>query len=78
MFMCVTSYCIQAGLSVLCLYFTVVLFHRYCFVENLVQEGLMPTCESVVLDEWFKWITSHLDTGGDLIGKYEYLENSIK
>ncbi|XP_023727836.1 thymidine kinase 2, mitochondrial isoform X2 [Cryptotermes secundus] len=40
---------------------------RYCFVENLVQEGLMPTCEYVVLDEWFKWITSHLDTGGDLI-----------
>jgi len=40
---------------------------RYCFVENLAKEGLMPACEYVVLDEWFKWITSHLDTGGDLI-----------
>jgi len=47
--------------------------YRYCFVENLAKEGLMPACEYVVLDEWFKWITSHLDTGGDLIGIYEYL-----
>jgi hypothetical protein len=36
----------------------------------------MPTCEFVVLDEWFKWITTHLDTGGDLIGKYEYLKKT--
>jgi hypothetical protein len=49
--------------------------YRYCFVENLAKEGLMPACEYVVLDEWFKWITSHLDTGGDLIGIYEYLTN---
>lgn len=40
---------------------------RYCFVENLAKEGLMPASEYVVLDEWFKWITSHCDTGGDLI-----------
>lgn len=40
---------------------------RYCFVENLAKEGLLPASEYVVLDEWFKWITSHLDTGGDLI-----------
>jgi hypothetical protein len=55
-----------------CVMSLVFLPHRYCFVENLVQEGLMPTCEFVVLDEWFKWITTHLNTGGDLIGKYEY------
>jgi len=48
---------------------------RYCFVENLAKEGLMPACEYVVYDEWFKWITSHLDTHGDLIGIYEYLTN---
>jgi hypothetical protein len=55
---------------------SIVLFpfsYRYCFVENLAKEGLMPAAEYVVLDEWFKWITTHLDTGGDLIGKYEYL-----
>nr|CAD7396555.1 unnamed protein product [Timema cristinae] len=40
---------------------------RYCFVENLVNNGLMPQAEYVVLDEWFKWITSNLDVGGDLI-----------
>ncbi|XP_069682145.1 deoxynucleoside kinase isoform X2 [Periplaneta americana] len=39
---------------------------RYCFVENLFDSG-MPACEYVVLDKWFKWITSHLDVGGDLI-----------
>jgi hypothetical protein len=44
---------------------------RYCFVENLAKEGLMTASEYVVLDEWFKWITSHCDTGGDLIGIYE-------
>ena len=38
----------------------------------------MPASEYVVLDEWFKWITSHLDTGGDLIGTYEYLTNCSK
>jgi hypothetical protein len=75
MYLCVPSYLIQAGMSVLSLYIMVVFSHRYCFVENLLQEGLMSTSEYVVLDEWFKWITSHLDTGGDLIGKYEYLEN---
>jgi hypothetical protein len=50
-----------------------VLFLRYCFVENLAKEGLMPSAEYVVLDEWFKWIISHLHVGGNLIGKYEYL-----
>jgi hypothetical protein len=48
---------------------------RYCFVENLAKEGLMPASEYVVLDEWFKWITSHLDIGGDLIGIDEYFAN---
>ncbi|CAG2053863.1 unnamed protein product, partial [Timema podura] len=43
------------------------LMERYCFVENLVNNGLMPHAEYVVLDEWFKWITSNLDVGGDLI-----------
>ena len=38
----------------------------------------MPACEYVVLDEWFKWITSHLDTRGDLIGIYEYITNWSK
>jgi len=46
--------------------------HRYCFIENLAKEGLISPSGYVVLDEWFKWITSNLDTGGDLIGKYDY------
>ncbi|XP_021914698.1 deoxynucleoside kinase isoform X2 [Zootermopsis nevadensis] len=40
---------------------------RYCFVENLAREELMPAADYVVLDEWFKWITSHFHIGGDLI-----------
>ncbi|XP_021914701.1 thymidine kinase 2, mitochondrial isoform X3 [Zootermopsis nevadensis] len=46
---------------------------RYCFVENLAREELMPAADYVVLDEWFKWITSHFHIGGDLIGKFEYI-----
>lgn len=47
--------------------------NRYCFVENLAREELMPAADYVVLDEWFKWITSHFHIGGDLIGKFEYI-----
>jgi hypothetical protein len=66
------SIALQAALSISTFY-TVLFSHRYCFVENLAKEGLMPAAEYVVLDEWFKWITSHLHIGGDLIGKYKYL-----
>ncbi|XP_067002408.1 deoxynucleoside kinase-like [Anabrus simplex] len=40
---------------------------RYCFVENLYRSKVMPSADFTVLDEWFKWITSHMDVGGDLI-----------
>ena len=41
----------------------------------------MTDQEYIVLDEWFRWIASNLNIGGDLIGKlYIYkqmLENSL-
>lgn len=42
---------------------------RYCFVENLHQSKLMEPAEYSVISEWFKWITSNVDVGVDLIGK---------
>ncbi len=27
---------------------------RYCFVENLLEKGLLSPCEHFILDEWFK------------------------
>ncbi|KAG8232489.1 hypothetical protein J437_LFUL011258 [Ladona fulva] len=40
---------------------------RFCFVENLYENGYLDGPEYVVLDEWFKWICSNLDIGVDMI-----------
>ncbi|XP_057379413.1 deoxynucleoside kinase-like [Daphnia carinata] len=40
---------------------------RYCFVENLHQSKLMEPAEYSVISEWFKWITTNIDVGVDLI-----------
>ncbi|XP_037084831.1 thymidine kinase 2, mitochondrial-like [Pollicipes pollicipes] len=40
---------------------------RYCFVENLYQNGLMSAPEYAVLDQWFQWITTNVDVKPDLI-----------
>ncbi|KAK2548135.1 Thymidine kinase 2 [Acropora cervicornis] len=41
---------------------------RYCFVENLHQNGMMSTMEYTVFDEWFKYLMSHEKPQIDLIG----------
>lgn len=40
---------------------------RYCFVENLKNNGYLADVEYVVLDEWFKWFISRVDVSCDLI-----------
>lgn len=40
---------------------------RYCFVEKLSRDGLMPSASVAVIDEWFKYITKYEDTTVDLI-----------
>ena len=29
---------------------------RYCFVENLLNNGLMADCEYAVISEWFNYL----------------------
>lgn len=40
---------------------------RYCFVEKMSRDGLMPEPSVAVLDKWFEYITQLPDTGLDLI-----------
>ncbi|KAJ8933209.1 hypothetical protein NQ314_014156 [Rhamnusium bicolor] len=40
---------------------------RYCFVEKMARDGLMPTPSVAVIDKWFKYITENEDVGVDLI-----------
>lgn len=40
---------------------------RYCFVENLHQNGMMSTMEYTVFDEWFKYLMSYEKPQIDLI-----------
>ncbi|XP_049964080.1 deoxynucleoside kinase-like [Schistocerca serialis cubense] len=40
---------------------------RYCFVENLKNNGNLADAEYAVLDEWFKWLMSRVDLRCDLI-----------
>ncbi|KAL0271809.1 UNVERIFIED_CONTAM: hypothetical protein PYX00_008793 [Menopon gallinae] len=40
---------------------------RYCFIENLHREGVLPPAQVVVLDEWFKWLISREKLKCDLI-----------
>ncbi|KAK2142176.1 hypothetical protein LSH36_988g00070 [Paralvinella palmiformis] len=40
---------------------------KYCFVENLYENGIMPELEYLVLTKWFDWIVKNQDTHLDLI-----------
>lgn len=40
---------------------------RYCFVENLLREKILPLPSGLVIHEWFKWIVSNRDLNLDLI-----------
>lgn len=40
---------------------------RYCFVENLLRQGVLSPVQVVVLDEWFKWLISREQLTCDLI-----------
>jgi deoxyadenosine/deoxycytidine kinase len=42
---------------------------RHCFVENLHDNRSMPDIEYVILDEWYKWISSTQDVHVDLYGE---------
>ncbi|XP_045192650.2 thymidine kinase 2, mitochondrial-like [Mercenaria mercenaria] len=40
---------------------------RYCFIENLHRNEVMPDLDYVVLTEWFEWLTKSHDIKVDLI-----------
>ncbi|KAL4221593.1 thymidine kinase 2 [Mactra antiquata] len=40
---------------------------RYCFVENLYKNGLMPEVDYAILSEWYNWIQENEDMHIDLI-----------
>ncbi|CAG9831997.1 unnamed protein product [Diabrotica balteata] len=40
---------------------------RYCFVEKMSRDGLMPPASVAVIDEWFKYITATDEAQIDLI-----------
>lgn len=40
---------------------------RYCFVEKMLKDGLMPAASGAVINEWFKWCTKHTMCAVDLI-----------
>ncbi|KAF5273378.1 hypothetical protein FQR65_LT04670 [Abscondita terminalis] len=40
---------------------------RYCFVEKMYRDGLLPAPSASVINEWFKWSTSNINTEVDLI-----------
>ncbi|XP_066148501.1 deoxynucleoside kinase-like [Euwallacea fornicatus] len=40
---------------------------RYCFVERLLRDGLLPAPSAAVLDHWFQWIIEHNLAEVDLV-----------
>lgn len=40
---------------------------RYCFVENMYQEKVMPSPSFSVINDWFKWLTTNVDLSVDMI-----------
>ncbi|ELU17389.1 hypothetical protein CAPTEDRAFT_178371 [Capitella teleta] len=40
---------------------------KYCFVENLYKNGMMPGVDYAVLSEWFAWMQKSCNIGVDLI-----------
>ncbi|XP_066140453.1 deoxynucleoside kinase-like [Euwallacea fornicatus] len=40
---------------------------RYCFVEKMKQDGLLPDASAAVIDKHFEWIKEHADVDVDLV-----------
>ncbi|KAK5646195.1 hypothetical protein RI129_004659 [Pyrocoelia pectoralis] len=40
---------------------------RYCFVEKMIRDDILPPPSASVIDEWFKWATSNTICPVDLI-----------
>ncbi|KAK4872208.1 hypothetical protein RN001_016332 [Aquatica leii] len=40
---------------------------RYCFVEKMHRDGILPSPSASVINEWFKWTIANVDTSVDLI-----------
>lgn len=40
---------------------------RYCFVEKLTRDGLLPLPSASVIDKWYQWIINNKDVDVDLI-----------
>uniref|UniRef100_A0A1Y1LNC0 Deoxynucleoside kinase domain-containing protein n=1 Tax=Photinus pyralis TaxID=7054 RepID=A0A1Y1LNC0_PHOPY len=40
---------------------------RYCFVEKMIRDSVLPAPSASVIDEWFKWATSSAMCDVDLI-----------
>lgn len=40
---------------------------RYCFVEKLAKDGLLPLPSAAVIDKWFQWILSQNYVHVDLV-----------
>lgn len=46
---------------------------KYCFVEKMARDGIMPQPSAAVLNEWFKWATENVQVSVDCIGKDIYV-----
>lgn len=46
---------------------------KYCFVEKMARDGIMPAPSAAVLNEWFKWATENVQVNVDCIGKHIYV-----
>lgn len=42
---------------------------RYCFVENMIKDNIMPKPSVNVIDKWFQWIIKNNNADVDLIGR---------
>ncbi|XP_060533001.1 deoxynucleoside kinase-like [Cylas formicarius] len=40
---------------------------RYCFVEKLARDGLLPKPSAAVIDKWFRWVLHNADVDVDLV-----------
>lgn len=41
---------------------------KYCFIEKLSNEGIIPPPSATVMDEHFNWIVNNTNVNVDLIG----------
>lgn len=48
---------------------------RYCFVENMLHQNILPEPSYLVIHKWFEWVVAHKEVGLDLI---IYLRTSPK